>query len=488
MREQPNIILFVLDTVRASSVSAYSEFSPKTTPFFDSFAEENVMYEQCISTAPWTLPAHASLFTGLFPSNHGVNSWEDSLSPSIDTLAGLLHSEGYQTVGVTNNSWVSDLFGLARGFDDFYKIWQLIQTEKDLIETSRLSKDKSSVETLKHITKDILSGNPVVNTINGFYGKFLHNRHDHGATRINKIVKKWLIDEWDRENPFFLFANYLEPHLEYDPPKETALKFLNDSDLNKARSVPQEPLEHMFGKNPINDDDLSLLQQLYKAELLYLDRKLEEIYEFLDEIGAREDSVVVFLGDHGENIGEHGLMSHFYSLHDTLVRVPCAVKTGDGHQRLVESQIQTTDLFSLILHEAGVDKSEVTNPNGAILPPPYAEEGRKYAISELLGTNPPEKAVDRRTDGDYDATKFQDYQHPRQAIRTPKRKLVHKADGSRTTYKINGFNEKQTTLQDKEDLLEGIEPWISKSKIDSGGEDNKLDGSTKSRLQDLGYL
>lgn len=484
--EPPNVVFFVLDTARARDVTPYADSDLKTMPFFDKFASRNIFFEQCISTAPWTLPAHASMFTGLAPSQHGVNSWEDSLSEETETLATRLRSADYQTVGITNNSWVSDLFGLSKGFDDFYKLWQLIQHDNDLVRTSRKIKDLSRGETLKHLIRDVLgSGDSIVNIANGLYGKLLHNRNDYGAKRTNRIIKKWIRKDWDADQPFFLFANYLEPHLEYQPPAEHAEPFLN-VDYSDAREIPQDPIRHMLGDLNLSANQLKTLRGLYRGELNYLDSCLRDIYSFLETEGALDNTVVILVGDHGDNIGDHGLMSHFYSLHDSLIRVPCAVQLPSTMSSTVSSQIQVTDLFPLILREAGMLRDKDTANKLAEVPPPFGD-GRKLAVSELLGVNPPEQAINRRTGGSYNEELFKEYKQPLRSVRADGRKLVKRGDTTVMTYGIDGHDETVEAINDG-DLMSFITEWEEKHSKGSSSADSEVDQQTEKRLQELGYL
>lgn len=121
-KKLPNIILIVLDTARAKSFSCYG-YHRKTTPNIDRIAEEGVLYKWCFSPANWTIPSHASLFTGLYPSEHGCHAGNPLLDENTPTLSELLRSVGYRTVGISCNGLVSELYGFRKGFDFFYEVW-----------------------------------------------------------------------------------------------------------------------------------------------------------------------------------------------------------------------------------------------------------------------------------------------------------------------------------------------------------------------------
>ena len=130
---KPDVVLIVLDTTRASSLSVYGHARP-TTPRLEEFAREAVRFDRCVSPSPWTVPAHASLFTGLYPSAHGTEGDNPILGSGRPLLATLMQRAGYRTEGISSNVWISDVFGFARGFDAFHKTWQMFQNAHDAAE------------------------------------------------------------------------------------------------------------------------------------------------------------------------------------------------------------------------------------------------------------------------------------------------------------------------------------------------------------------
>ncbi|TVT94770.1 sulfatase [Haloferax volcanii] len=484
MPERPNIVFLVLDTARARSLSPYN-ISGAETPFLSKLAEDNLFYEQAISPAPWTLPAHVSMFTGLTPTEHQVNSWEDRLSKESTTLAGLLSDSGYQTTGFSHNMWLSNTFGLTTGFQDFNEQWQLIQSETNLFNTAHHLQGLSFTEKVKQISSDIFSNNPLANVINAIYAKFIHNRSDHGANQTNKNIKKWLNKEWDQSKPFFLFANYLEPHIEYDPPKEYVDKYCDGVSVKDAKEIPQEPVKHILGDIQLSQDDFESLRALYKGELDYLDQKIREVFGILSDVGALENSVVIVVGDHGENLGENGLMSHMYSLHENLIRVPCIIKTPERKDQDIEEPIQTHDLFALCLHYSRVDFS--LDSVDSQLPPPFAMP-RDYTVSELLAENPPENAVHRETGGEYDEEKFESLRKSRQVIRKGGLKLERVIDGQNNLYEIDGFDETLSPEKNRSSLKENLDEYTTSKSTKMKNEESELDGNIEQQLKELGYL
>lgn len=484
MTEQPNIIFLVLDTARARSISPYKE-SGARTPFLSDLANNNIKFDQAISPAPWTLPAHVSMFTGLTPSEHQVNSWEDRLSEESTTLAGLLSQNGYQTVGFSHNMWLSNTFGLDTGFQDFNEQWQVFQNNTNLFKTAHNIQGLSLDQKIRQLADDILSSNPLINIVNAFYGKFIHNRYDHGARQTNKNIGKWLKKEWNSSNPFFLFANYLEPHIEYDPPEKFARRYCDGFTVAEAKNVSQKPINHNLGQDQLSSEDLEMLEALYKGEIDYLDKKLKDLFQILSQEDALEDSLIIIVGDHGENLGQSGLMSHMYSLHENLIRVPFIAKTPDNIQSEVTELVQTHDLFKLCLYYAGIE--DLSKEVDSQLPPPLGT-GREYVVSELLAENPPEDAVKRETNGQYDIQKFNKLRKYRRIIRSGSLKYESIIDGPNRLYEVNGFTEKIIHNEDSTELERQLSEYVSEKKVKTTTEESNLEGNIEGKLKDLGYL
>lgn len=331
-RDQPNIVLVVLDTVRAQQLGCYGH-DTETMPNLASFAEDAVVFDRAYTNAPWTLPAHASLFTGRLPSEHGCHGGTLRFDTDQPTLASRLRESGYDSIGVSNNIWVSDHFGLDAGFDTFYKQWQLFKEARDL---GHLLKSDGGLGAL---AGELFTGNPIVNALNGIYGKFLYRRNDFGGRRTTNDVLS-LVDGTDE--PFFLFANYMEAHAPYQPHEDIEYPDGLDRPLDYYEGLSNESFEYHTGEREISPEEFDGLRTLYEGELRYLDRCLGRLFDGLAQRDLLADSLVVVVGDHGENIGDHDLMAHRFSVDDTVLRVPLLVNypehvaTTDRHTEPVD--------------------------------------------------------------------------------------------------------------------------------------------------------
>ncbi|MGH0029220.1 MAG: sulfatase [Myxococcota bacterium] len=310
----PNVLLVTLDTTRADHLGAYGH-RRDTSPNFDAFAADGTLYTRARSTSSWTLPSHASLFTGKLPSSHGArydpegplllgSAIEEAggirasgLSDEEHTLADRLREVGYTTAGFVAGPWLLETFGLSRGFDH----WD----------------DAGILD------------------VNGRPGEDLAD-----------AVLAWL-DGWrsaEPRRPFFVFVNFFDAHWPYEPPTEYAKAFLPPGAT-------------------IRPNVRSQFDALYDAEIRYADHHLGRLLDFLREHDLYDDALIVITADHGEMLGEHDEWGHNTLLYEPLVRVPLAVKPpGRPEPRVDDTPTQHTDVYDWILAAAGAGEPEPPRP------------------------------------------------------------------------------------------------------------------------------
>jgi len=343
---RPNIILIVLDTVRADRCCPYGYTRP-TTPFLESLAESGTLFADAISNSPWTLPSHATMFTGLLPSQHGCDENSRRLGATPPILADILRHCGYFTVAVSCNTWVSPSFGFGRGFDVFFKPWQFWQSHHDL--TRRYVLEQVPLQAILRY----LVQNPLVNAVNGFYGRYLYKARDKGARRANPFIRRSL-RSWPE--PFFLFVNFLEAHLPYRPPRWLSYPWLGSADLREGRHLNQDPWSYVVREREMDEREITLLGKLYDAEVTYVDRQVEELVGTLSVAGLLDSSVMLVTSDHGENLGEQHLMDHQFSVDQTLLRVPLVLRypgRADNRGTVIDAPVDLRQIPSTLLALAG---------------------------------------------------------------------------------------------------------------------------------------
>lgn len=315
---RPNILLIVMDTARGDRFP-WSGYARPTAPHLEAMAAEGAVYTQAFSPAPWTVPAHASLFTGQYPSLHRTDCGSLRLPDAAVTLAETLHAAGYRTIGYTANPWIGREYNFQQGFDTYGETWRLVPADSE----------------------------------------------DTGAALTNEKVLRWL--EWRatsadaRRQPFFLFINYFEPHLPYHPPEPERSRFLR-AGLDPARVQRLSRLGHpdemrfIVGLSDLSGDDLAILNELYDGEIAYVDRRAGEVVDLLRRQGILDGTIVAVAGDHGENIGDHHMMDHKLSVHDTLLRVPLVLRypPAVAARQKIDAPVQMHDLYPTLLGLAGV--------------------------------------------------------------------------------------------------------------------------------------
>lgn len=350
---RPNILLIVMDTARGDRFP-WSGYPRPTAPHLEALAKEGAVYTQAFSPAPWTVPAHASLFTGQYPSLHRTDCGSLRLPDGAATLAETLHAAGYRTIGYTANPWIGKEYNFQQGFDTYGETWRLVPEDSE----------------------------------------------DTGAALTNEKVLRWL--EWRaetadaRRQPFFLFINYFEPHLPYHPPEPERSRLLRPGlDAARVRRLSRlghpDEMRFIVGLSDLGGDDLAILNELYDGEIAYVDRRAGEVIDLLRRQGILDSTIVAVAGDHGENIGDHHMMDHKLSVHDTLLRVPLVLryrpKVAAG--QTIDTPVQMHDLYPTLLGLAGVEAPAGTPVEAVPLPgtglPGVGRGADRPIIGEFVG-------------------------------------------------------------------------------------------------------
>ncbi|MDH3733037.1 MAG: sulfatase [Gemmatimonadota bacterium] len=296
--EAPNVLLLVLDTVRARSLSAFGHHRP-TSPALERVAAEGILFERAISPAPWTLPSHASMFTGLLPHDLSAN-WRIPLDDREVTIAEHLASAGYSTAGfVANMGYVGWETGLDRGFAHY---------EDHPISLRQLAGESTLAARAIRRLYPALSG-----TDENFVRKH--------AADVNRGFLSWLEAQ---EGPFFAFLNYYDAHGPYQP-VEPYRSAMADGEPRGGRSPLHRWLDDPFSTPP-EPGDIQRELWAYEAAIAGLDAEIGSLLDALADRGILDRTVVIIASDHGEEFGEHGVFDHGNSLYLDGVHVPLIVR------------------------------------------------------------------------------------------------------------------------------------------------------------------
>jgi len=313
----PNVLLVVLDTVAAGHLGCYGSMRA-TSPAIDAIAREGVLFENAFAAAPWTLPSHASLFTGLHSTTHDTG-WEhprldDPASEGprggaeeLPTLAEELDARGFDTCGISEKAWISHPTGLTRGFSEYWDF------------SSAPPRGRMFLFQLELALRKRFGAPPPAPA-------------DKGAAQIIDRSLDWLGGGRGRdpERPFFLFMNLNEAHDPFRPPEGFVDKFLPEGiQPVEALKLDQSPVfrkEFICGLRKFEKDEPEILRSLYDAEILYEDSQLARLFQGLRDMDLMEDTLVILTADHGEEFGEHGVLGHQLLLTDGMLHVPLILR------------------------------------------------------------------------------------------------------------------------------------------------------------------
>lgn len=481
-----NIVIAVMDTARYDMIFEKGEIPPN----IKQLSEDGTRYTNAFATAPWTLPSHTSIFSGQYPSKHGSNSSAKRYNPDAPSIIEVFNQSSYETVAVSNNTWISDEFNFGRGFDKFIKNWQFVQSNTDL---SKIVREFEGIEKWTRFSQYLFNGNPLINLLNAVYAfRQHHQTDDDGAKRTNNWIQQWLSQRND-SSPFFLFINYLEPHLEYRPPKEHTEQFLPDEVTYKeAMEVKQDAFRYIAGELDLTEEDFDILKGLYQGEISYLDYRIGELISILRQAKEWEDTIFVLVGDHGENIGDHGLMDHQYCLYDTLIHVPLVIHGKEFNTgKINDDLIQLTDISPTLLDAAEVEAAEFRSQiQGSSFHPSNKKDEREYIFSEYISPQPSISALEKRIPKlSEDVYK---YDRSLRTIRGNDWKLIRGSDGTKDLYNVTDGSEGEECSEDHPDRVRKLEQKLDEW-LDSFSTENKdvsvdIEQSTVDQLEELGYF
>lgn len=354
---RPSLLLVSIDTLRADHLGA-RDARGSLTPNLDRLAQAGLLCRDASAPAPYTLPSHATLLTGQFPSVHGVVAHESRLSAARSTsLAELLARSGYATRAFTAGGFVHPVFGLDQGFEAFTQIDPVREVGSHFYRT--LARRIGEPEAERRTDEQ------------GFAG-----------------VERWLRAQGGA--PFFLFLHTYTVH-DYDAPPA----YLPCTELGCARppvphDTPDAPAAAAF-----TSEMRAHVQHLYAAALRYTDERLGRLLALLAELGLQDDTLIVVTSDHGEEFFEHGLLQHGHTLYEELLRVPLLFHGAGIEPHALAGPAMLVDVVPTVLarlglpraeHVQGVDLLGPAWPERAVWSEVDSRFARKYALREPDGT------------------------------------------------------------------------------------------------------
>ncbi len=341
----PNVLLIVLDTVAAEHLGLYGYGRP-TSPTIDELAERGIRFDRAQATSSWTLPSHASLFTGRW--FHELSAgWLTPLDGTFPTLAEFLGSRGYATAGfIGNYSYCASGSGLERGFaayEDYIfprltasRVASLVRRTVDgLRGAERFLEDRLDIDILRAPVERLYT------LVNG-------DRKD--AAKVNREFLDWLAGHRPPERPFFAFLNYFDAHSPYELPPARLHRF--GAQIVDPRDGDMIQGWWSLDKTGISSRDVALAHDAYDDCIADLDEQLGRLFDELGRRAILDRTWVILAADHGESFGEHaGVYCHGTSLYQTELHVPLVIVPPGGlaSKRAVTEPVSLRDLATTIV-------------------------------------------------------------------------------------------------------------------------------------------
>lgn len=304
--KRPNVLLFLIDTLRADRVGAYGS-TRGLTPRIDALAAQGIVFERTTAASSWTRPSTATILTGLPPGAHGATRLDRRLPPAAQTLAEVLQAAGYRTGGFSANAHITEASGFAQGFDHF--------------------------EFLDELARGDALGRRALAWLEGSVAA-----PDRGPA------------------PFFLYVHAIDPHAPYEPPEDLRRRFAESVPSGSGSLAKVEEIYRALDRRrPEARGLVAQMAPLYDAEIAGIDRSFGALLDEMDRRGHLAETLVVVISDHGEEFGEHGGLGHGKTLYREVLDVPWVIRLpGQTAGRRIATPAAHLDVMPTILAALGL--------------------------------------------------------------------------------------------------------------------------------------
>lgn len=371
-----NVAIVVLDTLRKDKLSVYNN-DVDFTENLEAFSHKSAVHTEAIAQGPWTLPSISSILTGEYPWNHNATQETLYLEDNFSQLPEIFSEKGYRTGAFTENPWISSSSGLDRGFDEL----------KNYIPGVVKKADESDYIDLKKIMDKA-----------GWFIDFWFEHFGRGYKSIKQIQEKLFGSEeggntrevFDdslefaekNDEDFFLFMDLMTVHYPKEPPKKYREKHMDEPDRDL-----EEELSHETEKG-LKDVNVDRVDSAYDACTDYLDDEFGRFIDKLDKKDVLDDTLIVVLADHGENLGEDDRVGHSFSVSDSLIEVPLMIRHPEEEGCRKDQQVELKEIYTALPKFADGE-----NPD---LGTEYAKGGYGYPDLDLKAAETIERARDSK--------------------------------------------------------------------------------------------
>ncbi len=517
MKHRPDIIILMLDTQRADHLSCYG-YAHETSPHIDALASEATQFTQAVSPAQWTLPAHASLFTGLYTAQHTMTQQNSRLPDAIPTLAERLRAAGYFTALFSNNPLVGDIKnGLQRGFDTVqnytytdFALWTAHLKAVAPPQNWRERWGRRARRWLAHALgydrgADVgwvtaLIGSWVTEVIKWRGGSKNHNTPHSLESAMDVLINRPGLRD---DQPAFVFINLMEAHIPYAPPHWAIKKYLPQvmgkrsayALLRQVNALGLEANNWLATEFPI-EDYKALMDGMCDASVAAQDRYVGHFLDRLHQAGVLNQTLLALVSDHGDHLGEKQRFSHICGAYQELVHVPLIIRNPEGRLpqgQKVETFVSTRRLFHTVLDVAEIATEQestlsIMNTAGPDAAPTCPEHN--LAFTESIAPSWAAQRLERERPGIVNSW---GYDQPVRAVYADAHKLIETAGKQVELYAVHDDPCEQQNLQAShpervtelrallQDFVEHTRPSATRASVEE-------DATFVSRLRGLGYL
>ena len=438
-----NIVLITIDALRADHLSCYG-YNRNTSPNIDKIAEKGIIFKNATATSSWTAPSMASLFTSVYPVNHGVihglgykkaGYRQEVFSDKLTTLAEILKAHGYTTIGIASNLHLSEKLRFARGFD-FFRCLPFVP-----------------------------------------------------ADSVNGIICRWE-DEIKKYGKCFLWIHYIDPHYPYSPREPWINHYLSEESMLQISNLSDMSTRDLIiFYNKLKEDNQELSKQTmtmlkknllarYDSEINYVDSYIGELIQIFDQ---DDNTIIIITSDHGEEFFEYDYVGHGNNLHHETTHIPLIIKLPSSYKKgIVEKNISLVDVMPAILHTLNI-----TAPDQTLGQSFWEKKGPLFWLKKMLL---------RKESSEYKFAELDNW-YTLKSIITPEWKYIYDyKDNTEQLYNIKSDPMELNNLADKKakqcnKLREQLFKWVSDSKKYSTTKQSlKLSPEEKEKLKELGYI
>ena len=481
----PNVLIVVWDTTRADRMSLYG-YDKKTTPSLDAFAQEAVVYERAISPGMWTLPSHASMFTGLPVSEHGAAADHKLVDTKFVTMAEWFGEHGFDTFLFSANPYLGHHTQLTQGFDVSMYPWGTKWKKKAEAATmAKVLPDDASNFLGPKWKKSLYSG-----------GRSADKVKDAGPIAAEALFQ-WVDEREQKDRPWLAVLNYMETHVPRIPSMASREALFSKKEIKAQLALDQSfgyLLAYTTKNHEYTPEQIKVISDTYDASLLDLDKATAVLFEQLAQRDELDDTVVVLTADHGEHLGEHHRIGHKYSVYNPLIHVPLVIRYPKKLSATrVAKVVSNLSIYGTVAELAGLGLPDGNRSESLVA----IGDHPGYAYSELVAPTP--MALQRMSKVHKDF-KWGPYQHTYVSVNTGKNKCIQRDDGVLEFYdaKTDWLESKDLSKKRKADAealcgravawQQSLDTYERKGKKGKDVNTPDMDEETKARLRAMGYL